>query len=601
MRITGGILTTFCLLQISTAYPYFRDKIPNGHLVANPCNISEIWFGVGHKQRYGNGERNQFGLDFQRQGMQWTNDLCRMDSDEDGSTNGAELGDPNCKWVPGGVPIQSQGITHPGVCTDSSGHACKEPGFDLKCDGFQCDAATGTRKLEIRYTQMEVPTQPKTYKCQAFALPTDKDYHLIAATPHISNINHVHHMTLLGCRLGHRSDTPFTPNCTFEDEDCADPQLTEAPFKCNTLIGRYYCESVLLVWTVGDLGVCFNNDQAAWRFGKTAFKHVMLETYYYNEKLASGEVDASGLTLHFTDNLRPNDLGIFRVGLNYLLFIPPKRKRFEVSAVCGGDCMREYSNETITIIGGQSEMFYHGVSGKMYKGKTDGTSEVLFEDSEYHLDSPKLHLLDTPKTLGQGESLGVNCTYDSSSENKTLLYGIDVNSTEVCFGHILYYPKEGSIEKGCTTIGDLDQCEIRDIVAQCEHLDIVGHLNKSHPALKEIFDNCMFGRCLQECVNVSEKYSTHPCFSGSLKDFLVWTLSLPESDDDFKTIMLDFWGRLDSCKTNNGNVTHMTTFSSVDSCKTNNGNDKHMTSISSVLPCYGHWLSVWVLVYFVFV
>ncbi|WAR10491.1 TEMPT-like protein [Mya arenaria] len=495
MRITGGILTTFCLLQISTAYPYFRDKIPNGHLVANPCNISEIWFGVGHKQRYGNGERNQFGLDFQRQGMQWTNDLCRMDSDEDGSTNGAELGDPNCKWVPGGVPIQSQGITHPGVCTDSSGHACKEPGFDLKCDGFQCDAATGTRKLEIRYTQMEVPTQPKTYKCQAFALPTDKDYHLIAATPHISNINH---------------------------------------------------------------------------------------TYYYNEKLASGEVDASGLTLHFTDNLRPNDLGIFRVGLNYLLFIPPKRKRFEVSAVCGGDCMREYSNETITIIGGQSEMFYHGVSGKMYKGKTDGTSEVLFEDSEYHLDSPKLHLLDTPKTLGQGESLGVNCTYDSSSENKTLLYGIDVNSTEVCFGHILYYPKEGSIEKGCTTIGDLDQCEIRDIVAQCEHLDIVGHLNKSHPALKEIFDNCMFGRCLQECVNVSEKYSTHPCFSGSLKDFLVWTLSLPESDDDFKTIMLDFWGRLDSCKTNNGN-------------------DKHMTSISSVLPCYGHWLSVWVLVYFVFV
>ncbi len=36
--------------------------------------------------------------------MIWTKELCEMDSDEDGATNGEELGDPCCKWRVGGTP-----------------------------------------------------------------------------------------------------------------------------------------------------------------------------------------------------------------------------------------------------------------------------------------------------------------------------------------------------------------------------------------------------------------------------------------------------------------------------------------------------------------
>ncbi len=36
--------------------------------------------------------------------MIWTKELCVMDSDEDGATNGEELGDPCCEWRVGGTP-----------------------------------------------------------------------------------------------------------------------------------------------------------------------------------------------------------------------------------------------------------------------------------------------------------------------------------------------------------------------------------------------------------------------------------------------------------------------------------------------------------------
>ena len=40
--------------------------------------------------------------------------LCQKDSDQDGKTNGEELGDPNCQWTEGATPELISGLTHPG-------------------------------------------------------------------------------------------------------------------------------------------------------------------------------------------------------------------------------------------------------------------------------------------------------------------------------------------------------------------------------------------------------------------------------------------------------------------------------------------------------
>ena len=45
----------------------------------------------------------------------WTAEFCRADTDEDGKTNGEELGDPNCVWMQGETPARTTDITHPGI------------------------------------------------------------------------------------------------------------------------------------------------------------------------------------------------------------------------------------------------------------------------------------------------------------------------------------------------------------------------------------------------------------------------------------------------------------------------------------------------------
>ena len=39
----------------------YRDRIPNGHRVPNPCSVNADWMGVGHWQPAGSGALNPFG------------------------------------------------------------------------------------------------------------------------------------------------------------------------------------------------------------------------------------------------------------------------------------------------------------------------------------------------------------------------------------------------------------------------------------------------------------------------------------------------------------------------------------------------------------
>lgn len=59
---------------------------------------------------------NHFGESFRLAGLTWTQELCRADSDGDGISNGAELGDPCCIWIQGlPSPVDANDIlSHPG-------------------------------------------------------------------------------------------------------------------------------------------------------------------------------------------------------------------------------------------------------------------------------------------------------------------------------------------------------------------------------------------------------------------------------------------------------------------------------------------------------
>ncbi|XP_059160010.1 temptin-like [Physella acuta] len=109
-----SVLVVCLTLTLADAYRRYQDLIPNGHNVPEPCSRN-LWPGVGHNNIQGGGQRNLFGRDFECAGSKWTVELCRQDSDNDGVTNGQELGDPDCKWTQGSIPTRIFAITHPGI------------------------------------------------------------------------------------------------------------------------------------------------------------------------------------------------------------------------------------------------------------------------------------------------------------------------------------------------------------------------------------------------------------------------------------------------------------------------------------------------------
>jgi len=123
-QVLACLVVLLGLLSLcAEAYPGFQSQIPNGVSVPDPCNPGKTWPGVGHQSSPGGDARNQFGLAFFANNHVWNITLCKLDSDGDGKTNGAELGDPNCIWVSGAAPSPASG--HPGVCEPVTSSLCQ--------------------------------------------------------------------------------------------------------------------------------------------------------------------------------------------------------------------------------------------------------------------------------------------------------------------------------------------------------------------------------------------------------------------------------------------------------------------------------------------
>ncbi|XP_052090180.1 temptin-like [Mytilus californianus] len=99
------ILISVFLISLTYGYPWFQGKIPNGNKVPDPSNF------------------------------RWTVNICEMDSDGDGKTNGEELGDPKCEWYMEATnPVISNATGHPGICEPMSSLKCRDKNVGIYCD-----------------------------------------------------------------------------------------------------------------------------------------------------------------------------------------------------------------------------------------------------------------------------------------------------------------------------------------------------------------------------------------------------------------------------------------------------------------------------------
>lgn len=100
------------LVSSVSGHERYRKLIPNG--------LKKIYgsHALGHVNPKGTGTRNVFGQAFDDGGKSWTNELCSEDSDQDGYTNGEELGDPCCLFTSGQNNVylitDKNYLSHPG-------------------------------------------------------------------------------------------------------------------------------------------------------------------------------------------------------------------------------------------------------------------------------------------------------------------------------------------------------------------------------------------------------------------------------------------------------------------------------------------------------
>lgn len=123
--------------RVADARRAFVALIPNGN---GP---------MGHANGVDGGPLNAFGEAFNVANQQWTPALCQQDSDGDGATNGEELGDPCCRWTPGGALAATAMVTHPGeadafTAAQLAGMKCAEAQDVPADDGRSLEPAVGS-------------------------------------------------------------------------------------------------------------------------------------------------------------------------------------------------------------------------------------------------------------------------------------------------------------------------------------------------------------------------------------------------------------------------------------------------------------------------
>ncbi|XP_046567536.1 DBH-like monooxygenase protein 1 [Haliotis rubra] len=520
-----------------SGYGEYRKRLPNGERVPHPCRANFYWHGVGHINALGGGNRNDFGKDFASQGHMWTQELCRLDSDGDGMTNGQELGDPNCVWTAdsGNLPSRTTDITHPGVCDPFDSPACQAKNAWVSCKGseLECDAlnAPDVRNFTIRFPETDVPAEDTTYICMIFDVPSDQDYHYIGSKPLIDNENVMHHVVVYGC-----SDTS--------------EELPTEPYKCGMDAGKG-CTAALGSWTVGSPGECLN-DNFGLVFGKSKYTRIALEFHWNNPNEVSGWKDSSGMTIFYTPNLRKNNGSLMSLG-QMNLAIPPGQSEVTFRGECTSECTRKLMTEPIYVPMAGNHMHYLGRSASVELRRNGQRVQYLTNEPEFNYDNPRYFKYDDPVEILPGDSLVTTCTYQSTYKKKWVFYG-DGTSDEMCFGFLWYYPEHALKHGVCVSWKSINLCVGESLIE--ENCNVWEFLFESDPESKALSnalrDNCnlLANICTPECKMAAMDILKHPCLSGG--DISDYVRNLMRQSKEG----LEFLGMMTICDVNKNDFTY---------------------------------------------
>ncbi|BFZ05651.1 hypothetical protein BsWGS_08690 [Bradybaena similaris] len=511
------------LLQLVTSYRHFQDLIPNGASVIDPCTGQAAWSGVGHKTREGRTDRNPFGHDFSAHGKLWSKELCLLDSDGDGLTNGQELGDPNCVWTPGQA-ASGPAKSHPGICEPLSSAACASKNQWLDCNKVNnmehavCDSISDKCKYQWldcnKVNNMEhAVCDSISDKCKYQWLDCNKVNNMEhAVCDSISDkckyqwldCNKVNNMEHAVCdSISDKSTTSrdlrLTPTqvppkettyyCQLFDLNlpsdlhmvATQPLLNVSDvvhhvlmFGCDpkgnfdqelrtpypcVMVPHDECRSLIGAWTVGSNGECAHPEMG-FRVGPGGYKTVAIQIHWNNPAQKPGIVDNSGLRIHLTSKMRKNDAGMLVVGQQFLQV--ETKEQGSADLTFSATCPERCTK----VMFNTSIYITSAVNHMHYLGKSQ-TIRVYKNNSHIStITNQDNYNYDSPVINTYTEPIRIN---PGDELRTTCVYKRtptpnpvcwgESTSDEMCFGFITYFPVQNLTHPWCTSVNNFPSCD----------------------------------------------------------------------------------------------------------------------------------------------
>ncbi|KAK3088535.1 hypothetical protein FSP39_020262 [Pinctada imbricata] len=192
------------------------------------------------------------------------------------------------------------------------------------------------------------------------------------------------------------------------------------------------CGNIWIAWATGGESFYFP-DEVGMPLGEPGDNDVLiLETHYNNPGRRSDFIDSSGMRITYTPTLRPHDAGLLTAGMMVHPFqiIPPQIKDFRSTAFCTADCLRKglskfHSGVEVFAVLQHAHLLGRGIRTRLYRNGKE--LEPLAYDEHYDFDYQEYRFLNNRRTLQSGDSIVVECKYDSTGRvNKTIVsYGYD--------------------------------------------------------------------------------------------------------------------------------------------------------------------------------
>lgn len=267
-------------------------------------------------------------------------------------------------------------------------------------------------RFEVRFDNYTLPAQETTYACVGATMSGDQLRHVVAFEPLVDNAAVVHHMMLH--TVG--PDTDPLAVC-YGNPDGLWTQWG---------------------WGAGG-GTLELPPEAGFLFGESGPQRFVLVIHYNNPLATQGIVDSSGVALHYTLDLRPQNAGVLAIGHINGINIPPGEQAWEVVSRCSAATTQVFLAEPVNIFA--SWLHAHRLGVRLWSDQyRDGLLiDRLGTADPYYFESQKLEALDAE--LRPGDDVWTHCVYDSTGRTEPTVGG-ESSADEMCLNYMFYYPRQ---------------------------------------------------------------------------------------------------------------------------------------------------------------